>query len=265
MKNLRKWLPTDVNQGITLLTLVSGIVLMILVRSGIVREEHFSTVIFSLISVFALNIYTLHKFFQTEIAELKTRLPGIDFKTFESSTDQLLYFTNAIKSAKKCVDDLSWTNQGHPQKDLPSRQRALAEYNRAVFRFARDRTYKELFVFEVRSEKDREDRLKKMIERTQASLPGYSCRYFSHSEIPRCQFAIIDNVEVILHSFHGEQDFRCAFRHPELAQFFKVYYNELWSEAGKLGKLKDGNEIHQKEIRSLRENLATSIDRTTSN
>jgi len=162
-------------------------------------------------------------------------------RVFENSTKLETYLAYQIKTAQSEICDLSWKKKISNQFNVGTRKESHSMYDNATKTKANDILYREIFIF---NDKRRYSKFKK---RLKESKDGYSCRYFDDEKIPRLQFIIIDNKEVVFFAI-SENSLLCSIKGNNIGDIFKPYFDELWREAT---SLIEGENVNTKEIEKL--------------
>ena len=157
-------------------------------------------------------------------------LNGLELRKFDTNADAVNYVNKRLLQARHQIDDLSWSpalNFGHQLDQIVALDNTYAE---RVKNIATKIPYREIFIF------NRPGRAEKLKRRVEENAPGYSCAYYSETQIPPLQFMVIDKEEVIILS--DQFPTRLAIRHPYLVKLFEEYYEEIWKCAVpiKIGK-----------------------------
>ena len=157
---------------------------------------------------------------------------GLQFRHFTSTEAQMKYQTKKIQAAKNKIEDLTWSHKLSKKVNLPSRKKVENEYENALTEASSRIYYREIFIF------NKQSRLEKLKRRLKENKPGYACAYYQDTKVPRMQFMIIDEEEVIFAS--SGLPIRCALKHKQFAKAIAEYYETVWENAT---PIKDGNEI----------------------
>lgn len=208
---------------------------------------------YSLLAVLLLSTIGIHlvvahiaqnKFQETSLNESEkiiNSIKGVKIHYFENMVELEEYLAKRILEAKKEVCDLTWKQKISIDYSLPPRQKVAKKYDTTISRVSKNVIYREVFVF---NDNRRLDKLKKRLSENRA---GYSCRYFpDDTTIPRMQFAIIDEHEIIFASSNYSP--LCAIQHPSLCAIFKSYYENVWEKAT---PIKEGNKVYQAVVDEL--------------
>lgn len=230
--------PKDIPQFLILATAILSAALYAASRLQIHWVELFvgpdygrNDALFVLVTVLALDIYALQKTVESETKEVKDLFSIPEFKLFTTQVEQAKYITNRISAATLCVYDLTWYHQREMYRNQPIEKKLIEDYEDEICSFSISKEYREIFIFDVADDLDKQERVRRLERRRKENIPMYSCRYFNGSEIPRFKCIIIDKKEAIVCSSFGDEEIRCAVTHPELTRFFVQYFNELWSAA----------------------------------
>jgi len=204
----------------------------------------------SLLIISMLGLYFVGKHIEDESFENKT----LDFLNdltdtetnenviiFENSTELETYLSYRIQTAKSEICDLTWKKKISNQFNVGKRKKSHSLYDNATKVKATDILYREIFIFNDTR------RYKKFKRRLRENKDGYSCRYYNDELIPRLQFIIIDNKEVIFFA-SSENSLLCSIKGQNIGRIFKPYFNELWREAT---ELIEGPNINIEEIEKL--------------
>src|SRR5579859_954434 len=173
------------------------------------------------------------------LEKLLDRIEGKDITRFTSGQEIEEYLARRIREAKVEVCDLSWKLEISAGFASRSRVKSHGAYEASIKAVSKLLTYREIFTF------NDPRRMEKMLRRVAEARPGYSCRYYDEgSSIPRLQFVIIDNEEVVIFAMSAHSVL-CAVRNPTLLGVFKPYFEEAWRRAI---PLKDGPVVHQNNV-----------------
>lgn len=182
----------------------------------------------------------LVKEFSKQAEALLKKIQGAEVLGFANAAQQEHYLAKRLADAKVEICDLSWKETLSLHVSLPERVKSQKSYENSIEKTARRIPYREIFVF---SDPRRIDKLKRRIDE---DLPGYSCRYFPSSTIPRLQFMIIDREEIVFAS--SSYPTLCSIRQPHLAQIFQAYYESAWAAAT---PLKEGRNLRHDEFKKV--------------
>jgi len=166
---------------------------------------------------------------------------GIHVKEFSDGNDLIKYFRARVLSAKKCVYDLSWSENYSSFHFLKESTEAHREFEYAVNQVTDKIIYKEIFIF------SEEGRLEKCLNRISQNQPGYCCKYYNNNPIPRIQFAIIDEEEIIWG--YPDKDADYVIKNPALVKILCEYFNEVWEKAI---PIKNGKKIYNEEVEKIK-------------
>jgi hypothetical protein len=167
-------------------------------------------------------------------------LSGLEMRAFKTSQDAANHVNRRLLQARYQVDDLSWSpalNFGYQLENAVTLDDTYAE---RVKNITTKIPYREVFVF------NRPGRIEKLKRRIEENSPGYSCSYYSETNIPPLQFMIIDNEEVIILS--DQFLTKLAIKHPDLVKLFKEYYDEIWKNAT---PIKIGTKVNEEKLRII--------------
>jgi len=218
-------------------------------RTEILRSQQFIFLASTLLSIITIHLIILYwqikeresRLFKNLLSAIKN-FKDVDLKIFNSIEEQEEYVIKQIKYAKKGIHDLSWKEKIRDEPNLPKEKELERKNDMTVRLISKDCVYKEIFVF------SNEKRREKMLQRISAELPGYSCKYYSDVKgIPRIQFIVIDNEEVIFAS--SEYPNHCSVKNKELASIFVKYYEEIWCNAI---PIKEGSKIYEDTVEKIK-------------
>jgi hypothetical protein len=165
---------------------------------------------------------------------------NIKIKTFEDSFELETYLAKRVHEAKHEVCDLTWKLTISSGFAVGKRKVSHSVYEKAVKEFSDKLIYREVWMFNDNR------RVEKFNKRIKENRDGYSCRYFKedNSNIPRFQFVIIDNNEVIFFA-SARNSLLCAIKGEAICKICKPYFDEVWNNAI---PIKDGKKLYPKEI-----------------
>jgi hypothetical protein len=219
---------------------------------GFIAEGGFSQIALVLMSLLMIYIIFEHReikkkldsiagSIEPNLSVLISSLNGVEVRRFSNSAEQMLHVAKKIREAKNYVADVSWVARRPSYRDRPDRKAADDAYHQAIRAASKEIEYREIFVFNHRG---RGEALRKRIDE---NMDLYSCRVFSDEKIPRIQFLLVDD-EVNLLGWYGSMEVRCSIRHADVANAFKLYYNQLWDCAE---ILKDGAHIEWVKVNAI--------------
>jgi len=163
-------------------------------------------------------------------------------RVFADAVELEKYLAKRIREAKIEVCDLSWKKRISVGFALGKRKRSHRDYEWSIATSTKAILYREIFVF---NDPRRVDKLKRRVEEAR---DGYSCRHYDEDgAIPRSQFVIIDNREIVFFAVSPHSPL-CAIESPELCSVFKPYFEEAWNGAI---PIKDGPVLHQVEYKRI--------------
>ncbi|PJE96443.1 hypothetical protein CUT44_18245 [Streptomyces carminius] len=172
--------------------------------------------------------------------EREARVPEI--RVFEDSVEIENYLGKRLLEAQKSVCDLSWKKNISAGFSASGRQLSHTYMDKCIASTSDRIPYREIFVFSDPR------RVEKLRRRLREKKKGYSCRYYRNdSEIPRLQFVIIDDTEVIFFASANDSPL-CSVRNTEVAKVFRSYFDAAWAVAV---PIKQGPVIHQQEVDSI--------------
>lgn len=211
---------------------------------------------YSLLAVLLLALIGIHlgsshleetKFRDDTLERLRAFSESSDrpaIRVFDNALSLERYLSRRIREAESEVCDLSWKHRISAGFAVGSRKSSHHAYERSVAAAAKRITYREIFVF------NDSRRLEKMIRRIEENRDCYSCRYFEdESRIPRLQFVIIDNREVVFFAVAPNATL-CALESKELVGVLKPYFEEAWLNAI---PIKDGKVVHHATFKAVKE------------
>ena len=201
-----------------------------------INNPIFADINYSVLSVVLLAAIGLHLIvarFQDDSSEdarkadtikIITSLDGVQIELLASTREMEIYLAKRILEAKKEICDLSWKNTLSRTYSTNPRQKSMKTVENSIKQVSDNLPYREVFVFsDVRRKEKLQARLKE-------NKSGYSCRYYDeNSKIPRLQFVLIDEEEIIFAS--SSYPVLCAIKHPHLARIFQSYYDDVWEKA----------------------------------
>jgi hypothetical protein len=235
---------------------IAGVVVAALDFAGVISKIPYAQVTLVLLGAVGLQLVILSitaddaaKRQVTLTEKLLGRVESTDITRFASGKEIEEYLAKRIRDAKVEVCDLSWKLEISASFGSMSRTKSHSAYEASIKAASKLLTYREIFIF------NDPRRLEKMLRRIAEARPGYSCRYYeNNSGIPRLQFVIIDNEEVVIFAMSAHSTL-CVVRNPTLLGVFKPYFEEAWRKAI---PLKDGPMVHQvnveQAIRSISSN-----------
>lgn len=191
---------------------------LLLERLGSQVDQHLANI--------TRNLQLTHDSFQSAAHLLINSVQGVEVHLFNSDLDLKRHLNRRTKTALKQVDDLTWAHN-KPQPN-PSRSpddqiewdRLEAEFEDIVATVSETKLYREIFIL------SRQSRITKLRRRMHDQKPGYFCCVLPDSSIPRLQFVIVDNQEVIFIS--GNHRVLCSIKHPKIVPLFSDYFQEAW-------------------------------------
>jgi hypothetical protein len=165
---------------------------------------------------------------------------NIKIKTFEDSFELETYLAKRVYEAKHEVCDLTWKLTISSGFAVGKRKDSHNVYEKAVKEFSDKLIYREVWVF------NDSRRVEKFNKRIKENKDGYSCRYYRDeiNKIPRLQFVIIDDDEVIFFA-SSRNSILCAIKGKAICEICKPYFDEVWNNAI---PIKNGRKIDQKEV-----------------
>lgn len=175
---------------------------------------------------------------------------NIKIKIFEDSFEMETYLAKRVHEAKHEVCDLTWKLTISSGFAVGKRKDSHNVYEKAVKEFSDKLIYREVWIF------NDSRRVEKFNKRIKENKDGYSCRYYKDdiNNIPRLQFVIIDNSEVIFFA-SARNSLLCAIKGEAICKICKPYFDEVWNNAI---PIKDGKKLHQKEIDYINATYTTS-------
>lgn len=247
---------------VILLLIISGFSITILVLDYfdiLNKIEFFKNLDYSILAVLILSTIGLHlglsfiTFQESEnnksklLESLINDSNNIKVQLFENSFDLETYLAKRVYEAKSEVCDLSWKNTISPAYGIGKRKTSHQIFEKALADHSKSLVYKEIWMF------NDERRVDKLNKRLRENKEGYSCRYFKEdSNIPRLQFVIIDNEEVLFFATNSNS-LQCAIKGDNISKVFKPYFDEIWNKAT---PIKDGNKKYANEIQFINDNYS---------
>jgi hypothetical protein len=180
-----------------------------------------------------------------KIDKLITSSDLIKVRTFEESFELETYVAKRIHEAKKEICDLTWKLNIESGYGLGKRKDSQSIYDKAIAGVSAKLIFNEIWIF---SDSRRIARFNKRIKEKK---DGYSCRYFKEesNKIPRLQFIIIDDSEVIFFAI-SKSSLMCSIKGEVICRIFKPYFLEAWQRAI---PIKDGKNIRQNIVNEINE------------
>ncbi|MBU1145124.1 MAG: hypothetical protein KJ971_04625 [Firmicutes bacterium] len=187
-----------------------------------------------------------------KIDELITSSNLIKVRTFEDSFELETYVAKRIHEAKKEICDLTWKLTIESGYGLGKRKDSQSIYDKAIAGVSAKLIFNEIWVF---SDSRRIARFNKRIKEKK---DGYSCRYFKEesNKIPRLQFIIIDDSEVIFFAI-SKTSLMCSIKGEVICRIFKPYFIEAWQRAI---PIKDGRNIRQNIVNEINEYYKLKVE-----
>lgn len=204
----------------------------------------FTLILLSLIGLHLIvEHYEVEDFRRETHETLATVARGVhtsEIRVFADSAEIEQYLGKRILEARRSVSDLSWKKSISAGFSAGDRQIAHTYMDRAISEASERITYREIFVFTDQRRKD------KLQRRLAENKSGYSCRYFAEaaSAIPRLQFVIVDDEEVVFAGSTTDAP-QCAIRNPAVARVFAAFYQAAWEAAT---PIKEGSDVHASEL-----------------
>lgn len=191
-------------------------------------------------------------------------LQGGPIKLFADSGELYDYLAQQILKAQKSVDDLTW---GDLTSTVKTKQQDLAftKYLNAIRKTLNNKSiqYREVMSFPSEG-KLRDERIARAEQMLSNQYFNYELGYydFEHKgSPPLIQFLIIDGKEAIVAFYRGktmplEGTLHFSTFHPLIVQFFRDYYDAIWS--GSLILKRAGGEPNQKELDQIKKSSQTT-------
>ncbi len=159
-----------------------------------------------------------------------------DIRTFSDAVELETYLGKRILDARKEVCDLSWKSKISAGFSINKRKQSHDYYDKCIKNASEKILFREIFIFSDPR------RFQKFKRRLSENKNGYSCRYYKDdSIIPRLQFVIIDDTEIVFFA-SSTNSLLCSIKSEELCRVLKPYYEEVWANAI---PIKEGSQIHQ--------------------
>jgi len=197
-----------------------------------------------MLSLIGTAIVSQHFTINSSVKEIEAIIPslsGAKVVKFKNAEAMELYLSDKLKKAEDEVLDLTWKKSTSSGFDTPKRVSSRKKYDLSIKHISSNVKYKEVFIF---SHKSRIEKLKARIKENKA---GYSCKYISeYCEIPRLQFVLIDNKEIVFASSQYKE--LIAIENKELGALLSSYFFMVWNRAT---YLKRGKEIYQEEYEKV--------------
>ena len=198
------------------------------------KNLNYSYVAVLILSVIGINV-AINGWRSNKVSELLKldadhiikSLNGVEIKTFSDGLELDLYLIKRIREAKVSVKDLSWKSSISSSYSTVPRLKAQKELEQTISRCSDHITYFEIFTLTSQKRKD------KLARRIKENKRGYSAAFVEDvKEIPRLQFVIIDDDEVIFAS--SAYPTPCAIKQKELVELLCSYYDECWNASQKI-------------------------------
>jgi len=187
------------------------------------------------------NLSNETSFIKALTSQLATNSLKEDVRVFKDSTELQAHLAIQIHNAQKEICDLTWKKRISTGYNVGTSKKAHKFYDDSIAEISKSIKYREIFIF---NDSRRYDRFK---NRLQENPDGYSCRHYSDHKIPRLQFVIIDDSEVIFFAC-SENSLLCSIKGNHITKIFKPYFDEIWKSGT---SLIEGPKINQKEIDKL--------------
>lgn len=242
---------------LALIALIAA-VLSVLDFFNLVEVQSLSYPLFTLFLVSMIGLHLIVRHFADEdfqgqaitlLTRVAARLGSADYRQFADSSEMENYLGKRLLEAKRSVCDLTWKVRISEGFSATGRQLSHEYMDRCIAEASSRISYREIFVF------NDDRRIAKLERRLLENRSGYSCRYFREdSPIPRLQFVIVDDEEVLFFASSPDSPLACL-RSPELGRITKTYFEAAWAAAT---PIKTGPTMHTAEvehIRSLRKGL----------
>ena len=194
----------------------------------------------NLINIFQQELKLLYYKDENLLYSVVDNIEKVRLTLFQDDLEMKKYLIRLLKKCKFNVMDLTWAHQVGTIQQLPQYQEAEEEYEKCIQEIARDKEYKEIFIFNY------SDRYEKLKRRLSEKSLGYSCAYYLPTHIPLLQFVIMDEEEVLFIS--NIYPVKCAVRSKEIAAIFVTYYKEVWNRAI---KIKEGKDVYQEVVERI--------------
>lgn len=168
-------------------------------------------------------------------------------KVFKDSSELQTHLALAIQNAQKEICDLTWKRKISTGYNVGKAKKAHTFYDDSISEISKEIKYREIFVFnDIR-------RFKRFEKRLSENPEGYSCRHYSDHKIPRLQFVIIDDNEVVFFAC-SENSLLCSIKGNNITKIFKPYFEEIWKYGN---KLIEGPKVFESEIDKLKKIFET--------
>lgn len=181
--------------------------------------------------------------------ELILSSDNIKVKAFEDSFELETYLAKRIHEARNEICDLTWKLSVSSAFGIGKRKDAHNIYEKALKEFSDKLIYREVWIFNDNR------RVEKFNKRIKENKNGYSCRYYrdEKNKIPRLQFVIIDNNEVLFFP-SSKYSLLCSIKGDAISKVCKPYFEEIWNNAI---PIKEGKKIHQTEVEYINKHYTT--------
>ena len=187
------------------------------------------------------------------IINLRDLKKTADIVVLESGGELERYLAGRIDSATEEICDLTWKLKivmgGNDRK------KSHAQYEQAMFAASkRGVRYREIYIF------NHTKRVEQLKTRAKGNVEAYECRYFQNNEhinkIPRLQFLILDNREVVFYA-SADNARLCAIKSQDLCNVLKPYFDEVWRAAIPIKIDKKTRKIDSAVLKEIDKNLPT--------
>jgi len=191
----------------------------------------------------------VNKTFDDSVRRLIDSVRGVEFITFDNEGQLKGYLNRITEAAQRDVADFTWAHKRQdPQRAGPLRsakeQREWEEledqHAKIVSEVAQTRRYREIFIL------GRHDRIEKLQRRWQDGAPRYACRVLPDTSVPRLQFVIVDEAEVVFVS--DNHKVLCSIKHPQLVSLLLDYFEDAWAVGWELVTFVDGRAVWDDEL-----------------
>lgn len=236
---------------LVLIALIAA-VLSVLDFFNLVEVQALSYPLFNLFLVSMIGLHLIVRHFADEdfqgqaislLTRVAARIGSTEYRQFADSSEMETYLGKRLLEAKRSVCDLTWKAKMSEGFSATGRQLSHDYMDRCISEASSRISYREIFVFNDNR------RIAKLERRLAEYRSGYSCRYFPQdSSIPRLQFVILDDEEVLFFASSADSPLACL-RSPELGRIMKSYFEAAWAAAT---PIKTGPAIQHAEVERIR-------------
>jgi hypothetical protein len=182
--------------------------------------------------------------FDASTRTLINSVRGVEFITFRNESELKNYLNKITEGAKREVADLTWAHRrsdvlaAGPKRTVEEQvewTKLEAQHAKIVSTVAQTRRYREIFVL------SRQDRIEKLKRRMRDNAPRYTCRILKDAAVPRLQFVVVDEAEVVFVS--DNHKVLCSIKHPQLVRLMLDHFEDAWSMGMELVSFADDRAV----------------------